>query len=153
MAIHGLSDESFEIVKKMTESDADSPFKHEFHVYRFAAMLGLILNKKTSGSVNWTGKWNSSTITGQGEYDFNEIFSILGSGRDYVDWVKSMDEYADWGIKYIENWYGSDGKYNLTSLVDILSENDLIDCDYCGFYDLRENNKCNRCGETRDASK
>jgi len=150
MAIHGLSDESFEFVKKMIGKDVNTPFKLEFHVYRFAAMLGLILNKRTSGSATWIGKWNSSTITGNGEYNFEDIFSILGAGRDYVDWVRAMDEYADGGIKYIENWYGSDGKYNVTGLVRILSEKDLVECVLCGFYDSHENIKCDRCGEIRD---
>jgi len=134
MAIHGLSEESFEYVKKMVGKDAETPFKDEFHVYRFAAMLGLILGKKTSNSKNFTGKWNSSTITGQGEYDFSQIMEILGQELDYLNWTKSMDEYADWGIKYIEGWYGSDGKYNITGLVNGLSNGDMLECIECGFF-------------------
>ena len=134
--------------KPITEKNLNCPFKTEIQAYRFCAMVGLALDKRTTDGMMQT-KWSVESIYNSGEKHFADLFSIAGRELDYVDWVDAMNRCADWGAIYISKYYFVAGKFTLAPLIELLnSDSDFTECDKCGAFSPSKDkeSKCWKCG-------
>lgn len=126
----------------------NAPFKTEIQAYRFCAMVGLALDRRTNDGLIQT-KWAVESIHNAGETKFEQLFSIAGRETDYTDWVDSMNRCADWGSIYISKYYFIGGVFKLSHLIGLLnSAMEFTECAKCGAFGDSENSDeiCWKCG-------
>jgi len=134
-------DESQKIIG---EKNQHAPFEHQTGAYRFSAMVGHRLNRRTEEGGVMVTKWSTDSVT-KG-IDFKTLFTNTGREIDYIDWVDAMNRCADWGAKYIDIYHRSGDEYTLSYLIEILSTDDEIDeCVHCGARKRKDEQECWFC--------
>ena len=120
-----------------------APFKDQKDAYRFCAMVGHRLDKRTEEGAMVT-KWSTDSIS-KGT-DFEALFSHTGRDLDYIDWVDAMNRCADWGAIYINEYYHIAGEYNLSELIETLTtDDDIHECNHCSVYRKTTDENCWFC--------
>ncbi|MED5350745.1 MAG: hypothetical protein VYB50_04570 [Candidatus Thermoplasmatota archaeon] len=134
-------DENGEVIHG--KNNPHAPFKSQTEAYRFAAMVGHRLDRRTENEPMQT-KWATTSITK--DVDFEALFSYTGRDLDYVDWVDAMNRCADWGAKYIDAYHKVDDEYTLGYLIEILTTDDEIDeCTHCSVWRKTSDESCWFC--------
>ena len=155
----GVSDEAGDILKLMSGTIFDdkgkpisarknrySPFQTEISAYRFCAMVGIALDKKSTGS--YSTKWSASSPDLAGP-KINQLIEILGDELDAEDWVQAMNSAAEWGATYVKKYYFTSGEFHLSNLISLLHDTDeKVECRRCGAFNVLSVEKCwTGCGE------
>ena len=152
----GVSDEATICLERMTGAIYDeegkekigkprphAPFKHQTEAYRFSAMVGHRLDRRTEGGVMVT-KWGTDSATGG--TDFEALFAHTGKELDHIDWVDAMNCCADWGAIYIDGYHRDGDQYTLGNLIEILTTDDEIhECNSCRAWRKTTDEKCWFC--------
>ncbi len=123
-----------------------APFRTQTEAFRFSAMVGLRLNRRTEEGQMVT-KWSTDSVRGDEGTEFEKLFSHIGRERDYVDWVDAMNRCADWGARYIDRYHRQGDLYTLSELIKILvSENkDIVECHNCKVWKEKTDGPCHFC--------
>ena len=123
-----------------------APFKNQIEAFRFSAMVGLRLNRRSEEGQMVT-KWSTDSVRGDEGIDFEKLFSHLGRDLDYVDWVDAMNRCADWGAQYIDNYHCQGDLYTLSELIQILvmDDEDIEECQNCKIWKEKTDAPCHFC--------
>ena len=149
----GVSEEAGNVLKLMSGTVFDdqgnvvrlkkntyAPFQTEIQAYRFCAMVGLALDKKSLNG--FTTKWSASSPD-LVKPKLNELIEILGNELDAEDWVQAMNEAADWGATYIKKYHYIGGEFLLSTLIELLhNAAEKIECKRCGAINSSGNEIC-----------
>lgn len=132
--------------EKTADKIQHAPFKNQTDAFRFCAMVGLRLNRRTEVGQMVT-KWSTDSVRGKEGTDFEKLFSHVGRELDHVDWVDAMNRCADWGAQYIDKYHCQGDLYTLSELIKILASDDeeIDECHNCKIWKVKTDGPCHFC--------
>ena len=124
----GASIEAKEVFNSLLAKKNDfGPFNKEIESYKFCAMIGLHIGRKIE--VVAKTSWRAAIL----KEDFESLIRTLGDEVDRIDWVRAMNGYAEYGAKYLRDFFYMPERdyYDIGKALYLLGLDESDVCDTC----------------------